>query len=245
MRAILFDFGGTLDFPRHWLDRFVAHYQAAGIMIERAELDRAFRTATRKAYASSAMLRNYSLSQLVDFLVELQFENLRSSGTGARRRLLAEACSDHGLTELKMQIRDSFVTESAVGFAISRPLLASLAKRFKIAVVSNFYGNLDHVLAEADLARSVTLIADSGLLGFYKPDPRIFAASLAQLDVHPHDTVMVGDSINKDCAPAQAMGLTTIWLRHREFSGPEAAPHLVDFTIESLEELKDFGWLAD
>jgi FMN phosphatase YigB (HAD superfamily) len=245
MRAILFDFGGTLDFPRHWLDRFVAHYQAAGIDIERAELDSAFSSATRKAYVGSAMLRDYSLLQLVGFLIELQFENLGVRGGAAPRRLFAEASSGRRIDELKMQIRDSFVAESALGFAISRPLLVSFARRLKIGVVSNFYGNLDRVIAEADLARSITVIADSGRLGFYKPDPRIFAAALAQLGVHPHDAVMVGDSIRKDCAPARAMGMATVWLRHRELSGREAAPSdPVDFTIDSLEELKDFEWLV-
>ncbi|MBV8055587.1 MAG: HAD family hydrolase [Deltaproteobacteria bacterium] len=245
MRAILFDFGGTLDFPRHWLDRFVAHYQMAGIDIERAELDLAFSATTQKAYACSEMLRDYSLLQLVGFLVELQFENLGMCDAAAPRRLSAEACSGCGINELKMRIRDAFMAESAVGFAMSRPLLNSFARHLKIGVVSNFYGNLDRVITEADLAPSITVIADSGRLGFYKPDPRIFAASLAQLGVHPREAVMVGDSITKDCAPARAMGMATVWLRHREFSGREAAPsNTADFTIDSLEELKDFEWLA-
>jgi len=245
MRAILFDFGGTLDFPRHWLDRFVTHYQASGIAIERTELDSAFGAATQKAYACNAMLRDYSLLQLVGFLVELQFENLGMRDAVAPRRLRAEACSGCGIEELKIRIRDSFIAESAIGFAISRPLLRSFARRLKIGVVSNFYGNLDRVIADADLARSITVIADSGRLGFYKPDPRIFAAALAQLGMHPRDAVMVGDSIRKDCAPARAMGMATVWLRHRELSGREAAPSApADFTIDSLEELKDFGWLA-
>jgi HAD superfamily hydrolase (TIGR01509 family) len=245
MRAILFDFGGTLDFPRHWLDRFVAHYQAAGIDIERAELDGAFSIATQKAYACSGMLRNYSLSQLVGFLVELQFDVLGAHAPAAPCGLLAEVSSGLSITDLKMQIRNSFVAESALGFATTRPLLESLARRLKIGVVSNFYGNLDRVIADADLARAVTVTADSGRLGFYKPDPRIFAASLARLGAHSHDAVMVGDSIRKDCAPARAMGMATVWLRHREFNGREAAPSdSVDFTIDSLEELKDFGWLA-
>jgi len=245
MRAILFDFGGTLDFPRHWLDRFVAHYQAAGLDIERAELDRAFSAATEKAYARSAMLRNHSLSQLVRFLVELQFENLREGGSAALPHLLTQAASGGIITDIKIRICDSFLAESAVGLAISRPLLALLARRFKIGVVSNFYGNLARVIAEADLARSVTVIADSGRLGFYKPDPRIFASSLAQLGVNPHDAVMVGDSINNDCAPARAMGMNAVWLRHGEFSACEASSSdPVDFTIDRLEELRDFGWLA-
>jgi len=174
IRAILFDFGGTLDFPRQWLDRFVAHYQTAGINLGRREFDSAFSAATRKAYSCSAILRECSLSQLVGFLVELQFEHVGApllSGFEPARRPNVE--------ELKRQIRDSFVAESQAGFAISRPLLASLAQRVKIAVVSNFYGNLDHILAEANLARSVAVVADSGRLGFRKPDPRIFTATLA------------------------------------------------------------------
>jgi len=244
MRAILFDFGGTLDFPRHWLDRFVAHYRAAGIDIKRTEFESAFSTATQKAYARSAMLGRLSLSQLVGFLVRLQFESLRVRNTSASRSQLAEVVSSGILTELNIRIRDSFVAESAVGFAMSRPLLESLAPRLRIGVVSNFYGNLARVIAEADLAHSVTVIADSGRLGFYKPDRRIFAAALAQLGVHPSDTVMVGDSIGKDCAPARAMGMVAVWLRHREFGGREAPSDAVDFTIGALEELNDFEWLA-
>jgi hypothetical protein len=37
--ALLFDFGGTLDGPAHWLDRFLASYRNAGIDISRADLD--------------------------------------------------------------------------------------------------------------------------------------------------------------------------------------------------------------
>ncbi|MBV8774939.1 MAG: HAD family hydrolase [Deltaproteobacteria bacterium] len=241
-RAILFDFGGTLDFPRHWLDRFVAHYQAAGADIERTAFDRAFTLATRKAYASSATLRNYSLSQLVGFLVDLQLENLGHGS--AWRHSLTEPRSTQGTRELVQRIRDSFVSESAVGFAMARPLLASLAQSFKIAVVSNFYGNLDRVIAEAGFLPSVSAIADSGLVGFYKPDPRIFATALSRLAVEPQHAVMVGDSIAKDCAPAREMGMKTVWLRHRGVNGQIAPSAMVDVTIDSLEELKNFRWTS-
>ena len=245
MRAILFDFGGTLDCPRHWLDRFVAHYQAAGIDIERAELEGAFSTATQKAYACGTRLWDYSLSQLIRFLIDLQFAHLSGRDAAAQRRLLAAVSAGKSINELKTQIRDSFVAESAVGFGVSRRLLASLAQHLKIGVVSNFYGNLDRVIGEAGFAHSIRTIADSGRLGFYKPDPRILAASLAQLRVHPQDAVMVGDSISKDCEPARQMGMATVWLQHREFNRRELAPSdPADFTIHSLEELKDFGWLA-
>jgi hypothetical protein len=39
--------------------------------------------------------------------------------------------------------------------------------------------------------------------------------------------------------------MLTVWLRHREFGATEVAPSdQVDFTIDRLEELKDFEWLA-
>jgi FMN phosphatase YigB (HAD superfamily) len=244
MRAILFDFGGTLDYPKHWLDRFLTHYRAAGIDIERPQLDTAFSIATRTAYACNTMLRDYSLARLVGYLLDLQFESLGRGKVSASGRLLAET-DPARIEELKAQIRDSFVTESAAGFAISRPLLASFARRFKIGVVSNFYGNLERVLAEAGLASWISAITDSGRLGCYKPDPGIFTASLAQLGVHPRQALMVGDSIEKDCAPARALGITAVWLRHSRSVGPEAAQaDSIDFTIESLEELENLGWLA-
>ena len=244
MRAVLFDFGGTLDFPRHWLDRFVTHYQSAGLPIDRELLDRAFSLATKTAYGSSRALRNFNLSQLVGYLVELQFKYLVTEGTAAMHDLLSNG-SSQSVTELKAQIRDSFVAESMIGLGASRPLLVSLARTVKIGVVSNFYGNLDRVIEEAHLARLVTGIADSGMLGFYKPDLRIFAASLAELGVEPHDAVMVGDSIAKDCAPAHALGMTTVWLRNRELKG-DRTPSLPapDFTIDKLDQLKDLRWSA-
>ena len=237
MRVILFDFGGTLDFPRHWLDRFLVHYRAAGIDIERPELDIAFSAATRTAYTCVTRLRNYSLCELVDFLLDLQFEHLQLQGMAVP--------SWSGASELKQQIRERFVAESAEGLARSRLLLASLAPHLKIGVVSNFYGNLDRVIAEADLAQMIAVTADSGLLGFHKPDSRIFLAPLAHLGVQPRETVMVGDSLRKDCAPARALGMKTIWLHYREPNVRTAtSSDSADFTIESLEELNQFEWLA-
>jgi HAD superfamily hydrolase (TIGR01549 family) len=244
MNAVLFDFGGTLDFPRHWLDRFVAHYRTAGIDIGRADLAPAFGAATQEAYARSAMLRDRDLSALIGYLAGLQFEHLRERGSERLRKLL-DAAPVRITEQLIRQIRDSFVAESALGFAISRPLLESISRDYKTAVVSNFYGNLDRILVEAGLAHSIAVVADSARIGFYKPDHRIFAAALEQLSVAPHEAVMVGDSIGKDCVPARALGMTTVWLRHREFFDRKVGPaDSVDFTIDHLEELKDFAWLS-
>lgn len=246
MRAILFDFGGTLDCPRHWLDRFLAHYRAAGIDLTRSELDRAYDAATQTAYRAGPTIRNYSLAELVDYLVRLQLEELRRNGPPRLSAALKVAASGAGIDAIARRIMEPFVDESIHGLARSREVLSALAPRFKIGVVSNFYGNLERVIAEAGMTKVVGAIADSGRLGIYKPDAGIFAAALGQLGVSAEDAAMVGDSLDKDCAPARRIGMKTIWLRHRGADENREQPgRLADFTIDSLAELEQLEWHLD
>jgi FMN phosphatase YigB (HAD superfamily) len=56
------------------------------------------------------------------------------------------------------------------------------------------------------------LIFLSGAHGFAKPSPRVFALlteRLAGLDIEPQETLMVGDSLEKDIVPATAAGWRT------------------------------------
>src|SRR5580698_3106242 len=151
MRSILFDFGGILDFPRHWLDRFLTHYRTAGIDLTREQLDRGFDHATRVAYRSTQSLAAYGLVELVDYLVRLQIGFMGRHGAEELRENLAAAAGGRRLDEVAGWITQSFVAESQEGFAISREVLGELSGRFRMGVVSNFYGNLENILAEADL----------------------------------------------------------------------------------------------
>jgi putative hydrolase of the HAD superfamily len=241
MRAILFDFGGTIDFPRHWLDRFLTHYREAAVILTRDELDQAFDTATQTAYRAASSIRGYGLSEVVRYLVGLQLEDLSRNGTGRVKAAVNEAAGG-SLDELADRISRGFVRESMGGMAESREVLAALKQRFRIGIVSNFYGNLDRVLAEAGLSEMVDTIADSSRLGIFKPDPGIYRAALAALDVQPGEAAMVGDSLDKDCAPAKRLGLTTVWLRHADVAHSKDVAGVADFTIEGLAELKTLKW---
>jgi FMN phosphatase YigB (HAD superfamily) len=56
------------------------------------------------------------------------------------------------------------------------------------------------------------LIFLSGAFGYAKPSPRVFAhltKKLAALGIAPHETLMVGDSLEKDIVPAAAAGWRT------------------------------------
>jgi HAD superfamily hydrolase (TIGR01549 family) len=237
--ALLFDFGGTLDGPAHWLDRFLTSYRAAGIEITRADLDPAFDEATRIGYGATRVVARFGMTDLVRFLVGHQFEYLRKSGPDALRKALddAGAAGRHRFVEA---VTNSFVRETSAGLARSRGVIASLKSRFKMGIVSNFYGNLDRVLEEAKLDRFFVTVADSSRLGVFKPDPRIFEAALKKLQLAPESVAMIGDSLAKDCVPAHKLGMRTVWLCAQP--RPSEDYSAADVTIRSIDQVAQIQW---
>jgi FMN phosphatase YigB (HAD superfamily) len=237
--ALLFDFGGTLDGPAHWLDRFLASYRAAGIEMTRAELDPAFDDATRIGYGATRVVTRFGLTDLVRFLVGHQFEYLRKNGPIALRTKLDEsgAAGRHRLVE---GVTNSFVRETVAGLAHSREVIGALKSRFKLGIVSNFYGNLDKILAEAKLDRFFAAVADSSRVGIFKPDVGIFEAALKKIQCAPASAAMIGDSLGKDCVPAHKLGIRTVWLRTASQNGDDTTA--ADFTIRSIDEVAQIQW---
>lgn len=242
--ALLFDFGGTLDGPAHWLDRFLSSYRAAGIEISRAELDPAFEHATRVAYGATRVVARFGMTDLVRFLVGHQLEYIRKSGPDTLRAILgdSDAAGRHRFVE---RVTNSFVRETSAGLAHSRDVIGALKSRFKMGIVSNFYGNLDCILAEANLDRFFDAVADSSRVGIFKPEAGIFEAALKKMRCAPESTAMIGDSLAKDCAPAHKLGMRTVWLRTTESqwgddaSQPDTA---ADITIRSIDEVAQIQW---
>jgi FMN phosphatase YigB (HAD superfamily) len=236
--ALLFDFGGTLDGPAHWLDRFLASYRAAGVEITRAELDPAFDDATRIGYGATRVVSRFGLTDLVRFLVGHQFEYLRKGGPDPLRKVLddAGAAGRHRMVEA---VTNSFVRETSNGLARSRDVVGALKGRFRMGIVSNFYGNLDRILEEAKIDRFFAAVADSSRIGIFKPDAGIFETALKKIQCAPESAAMIGDSLSKDCVPARTLGMRTIWLRTGSQPGDTAA---ADFTIRSLDEVAQIQW---
>lgn len=237
--ALLFDFGGTLDGSAHWLDRFLASYRIAGIDISRAELDPAFEHATRIGYGATRVVGRFEMTDLVRFLVGHQFEHLRKNGPEPLREQL-RGSGAKGLHRFVEEVTSSFVRETNAGLAHSREVVAQLKGRFKMGVVSNFYGNLDRVLAEAKLDRFFTVVADSSRIGIFKPEPGIFEAALKKLQCAPESVAMIGDSLGKDCAPARKLGMRTVWLRTEPRPDEDSAA--ADVTIRSIDEVARVQW---
>jgi HAD superfamily hydrolase (TIGR01509 family) len=83
-----------------------------------------------------------------------------------------------------------------------------------------FISNIWHPYA-ASFVRLFGSLAESSLSffsfreGVAKPDLALYARALAAAGCPADRVVMVGDSYETDIAPAQAMGMGTVWLLHR------------------------------
>jgi putative hydrolase of the HAD superfamily len=118
------------------------------------------------------------------------------------------------------------------------PLLSRLHRRYRLGIVSNFYGNLGTVCHNAGIHPFFSVIVDSTRVGCSKPDPRIFQSALDELALAPADVVFVGDSLPRDMAGARAIGMPHIWLVGD--GAPPSAPCCPgDRLLRSLEELEE------
>jgi putative hydrolase of the HAD superfamily len=142
-----------------------------------------------------------------------------------------------GDSSLGRRVAARFLSEARACFEANAPVLERLARRHRLGVVSNFYGNLSTVCDNANVRRYFDVIVDSAQIGLLKPDPRIFLAAIETLGIEPARTVMVGDSLARDMAGARAAGMAHIWLSPD--SARRGAPCCQeDRVIRSLREVE-------
>lgn len=217
MKSVLFDYGGTLDADgTTWLERFYPIYKENGVAADRPRFDRAF-------YDSDDSLpERFALDGL-----NLE-QTLRLQVRGVLDALAPERVA---LTE---RIAGRFAEDSRRQFRLLKPVLERLASRYRLGVVSNFYGNLDGILRAEGLRGHFEVVADSGALGVEKPDPAIFLHAARALETRPEDCVMVGDSVPRDMKGAAAAGMKRA-LVCAASSAPDAGQ---DWTLRTVAELE-------
>lgn len=110
---------------------------------------------------------------------------------------------------------------------------------YKIGVIANGKSNIKHYRIYAlGIEDYVNHLSTSETVGFRKPHPRIYEDILEKLNVAPLEVIYVGDDALNDVAPARAMGMVSIWYRHKEGDVElEPLASEMDFEISTLEEL--------
>jgi putative hydrolase of the HAD superfamily len=73
--------------------------------------------------------------------------------------------------------------------------------------------------------------------GYMKPHPSIYLSALADLDVAPHDAVMVGDSLRHDVEGALNVGMRAVWLHRGDNAAPTSLA-LRDASVPAISSLR-------
>jgi HAD superfamily hydrolase (TIGR01509 family) len=223
MKTVLFDFGGTIDTDGvHWSEKFWEYYQQSGLRVEKREYEAAF-VRSDELIMKWADLSSATFYKTLHKQIALQFAYLRLDAEGSMIKTIADDCYQ----DVRRTIQKA-----------SRILEALKKKGLTLGVVSNFYGNLEVVCREFGLDRMLTTMVDSVLVGVRKPDPAIFRIALDACGASPEETVVVGDSYERDIVPAKSLGCTTIWLNGRSWNNPPKSTEAADHTITKFEDLR-------
>jgi putative hydrolase of the HAD superfamily len=226
LKAVVFDFGGTLDTNGiHWSEKFREAYTAFNLNIYKEDFREAFVWASRNAgiliKPDSLLKRNLS----VQLALQKEFLSDKYSSVLADSNIVDELTS-YCYREVLRNIK------------ISEPVLENLKKTYKLALVSNYFGNITTVLKELSIFEYFDSIIDSTEVNVRKPDPRIFEFALNELNVKPFETVVAGDSYKNDIAPAKTLGCHTVWIKVKgwEETGDISCADRIISSIEMLPE---------
>jgi HAD superfamily hydrolase (TIGR01509 family) len=210
IETLLFDFGGTLDSDGvPWKERFHALYRAEGLNLSTEAFAPAFYAADDALVG--ALAHTTGLDETVDLLAANLEVELASRGGSPEVNDV-----DRG-----QRVASRFLSDMSAAFARNRPVLEALSERYRLGVVSNFYGNLEAVCESSGLGPLFGVMTDSQRVGAEKPDPAIFQVALSALNAAPERSVMVGDSLRRDYEGARRSGMGFIWIAPEDVQATE------------------------
>ncbi|MFN8643708.1 MAG: HAD family hydrolase [Candidatus Binatia bacterium] len=212
-RAVLFDFGGTLyDYATLApgdAESYLALAAWAGLDADLAAIRRAQREAMRVVFRRYLPRRFY-----------LHRDLFRDAAAGTLRALGAEPDPAHldrfRALQWALHRRDFQLREGVI-----ETLQALRARGVHVGMVSNIdEDQLDHLLDVAGLRPCFDSLLSSEAAGACKPDPAIFAEALGRAGCAAAETLFVGDTLAQDIAGANAAGMRSVLIWHRDDRQP-------------------------
>lgn len=212
VKGIIFDYGGTIDsHGDHWSEVIWKAYQEAGVPVSKGDFRDAYVFAERELARTRHILPHHNFHDLLVIKMRIELQELSD-----KRLLPADAVSRwaDNVAQICYETARNSVEEA-------RPVLEALSKKYPMVLVSNFYGNVQSVLADFNLDRYFKDIVESAVVGVRKPDPKIFSLGVEALGLKPCEVLVVGDSLRKDILPAESIGCKTAWLKGKGWTEEE------------------------
>ena len=236
-KTYIFDYGGTLDTGGdHW-GRVIWHaYERAGIPVGEEQFREAYVFAERKLGSEPIIKPSFTFRETLHTKLQIEMEHL-------------------GINEGLTKVLDDLYALTQKQTAASREVLLKLRETATLALVSNFYGNLDTVLHEFHLDNIFDVVVESAAVGIRKPDPAIYKLALELIEERGKATgrraelgnerreergeavTVIGDSMKNDIQPAKELGLYTIQISGEPWDNINTTGISADRVITNLKEL--------
>jgi 2-haloalkanoic acid dehalogenase type II len=121
-------------------------------------------------------------------------------------------------------------------FEETNPSLTWLARRYRLAIISNVD---DHLLSQTikQLAVPFEVLVTSEQTRSYKPDRAIFDRAVKLIGEHPSSIIHIAEG-RCEATPARALGMRSIWVNRspRSDDGTNAQPNAVVSNLTQLVE---------
>ncbi|MCA0228942.1 MAG: HAD family hydrolase [Bacteroidetes bacterium] len=226
IKGLLFDYGGTIDTNGlHWGRVLWDSYEKHQAGVPEESFLKAYSYGERALAINPIIEPRHTFLDTLQLKIEQQFLFLRNEGIDLPASLGKAIALDC------YQFAKSSVQQAT-------PVLAQLAERYPLVMVSNFYGNLSTVLNDFGILEYFQTIVESAVVGVRKPDAAIYALGVQELGFTAHECVVIGDSYSKDIVPANSIGCKTIWLKVKGWGTDE-----VSSTADV--EIDDFGRIPE
>lgn len=208
MKAVLFDFAGTLFMPRAADELVFEAARELGLDLDVDDLRR-----LGDDYTAAGVPGGPYPTTIPDHLISLYERRDLSSETHRAAYLGLLSNLHHPHPDLPAAIYERILQpEGWVPYADAHEVVEELERRgVRVGLISNVGFDIRPILRGHGfhgLARSPTLSYE---LGVIKPDPRIFEAALAALGSEASETLMVGDHPEVDRG-GEALGIRTLIL---------------------------------
>jgi len=146
-----------------------------------------------------------------------------------------------GNESLAVELEDAWKESRMLLFPEVIGRLKEFRKKYKIGILTNTTVMDLPQIKKLGIMKFIDYSGFSFETGLLKPDSRAFEDVLENLEVSPHEAVMVGDKIRDDILPAEKLGMKAVLLvRKGEFDRSHVEKGEYKNKISSLDELKKF-----
>lgn len=234
IKGLIFDYGGTLDTAaRHW--SYIIHdgYRHAGVELTQEVFREAYVYAERALAKVRYIVPQDDFFSLLYKKISIEIEYLI-----AHDRWKPSSFQDIARVNQEVAVYCDCVARSEV--QASSAVLKTLSQKYKMVIVSNFYGNLSKVMENYHIAHYFDCIVESAVVGYRKPNPEIYRLGVEALHCLPQECVVIGDSYKKDIIPASEVGCQTVWFKGQEWEDinyDESKPGHIIYKLKELLQI--------